>query len=76
MFIYRKPIEHLKKSLLVFKNQMFATKRVENYTYHVNTIFYQYYRHIDVDCSVKRNILEVEKVDDVSLKEMFKSMSV
>lgn len=28
---------------------MFAKNRIENYTYHVNTAFYQYCRHIAVD---------------------------
>lgn len=28
---------------------MFAKNRTENYTYHVNTAFYQYCRHIAVD---------------------------
>lgn len=45
---------------------MFAKYRIENYTYHVNAIFYQYCRHIALDmqrlrCENKRNILDVDR---------------
>lgn len=51
---------------------MFAKYRIKNYTNCVNAIFYQYCRHASyVYENVKeRNILDVDKVDDVSVKEM------